>query len=136
VYDVQLEALRDPKRGLYENPKEGIKGHHEMMLTTDMCMAFTRNKRLGYCFGNHKQFNDGDKRGAVKIAHGLECRDNFWRGVDFEDLRGEGDNCCAWYKVKNSYNFGVYKYETMNTESKRICNVDLKNTRINTETCC
>jgi hypothetical protein len=136
VYKVQLEALLDPKRGLYEKPIEGIQGHHEFMLTTDMCMAFGRNRNLGNCFGSHKQFNDGDKKGAAKEQHGLECRDNLWRDIDFEDLRGEGDKCCAWGKAKNIYNFAVYRYETINTEVKRFCNVDLKNERVNDETCC
>lgn len=37
---AQLEALRDPKRGLFEKPEEGPQGHHEFMLNTDICLAF------------------------------------------------------------------------------------------------
>lgn len=50
IYQRQLERLIDPKRGLYENPEVGIKGHHEMMLSTDMCLAFRENKTLNTCF--------------------------------------------------------------------------------------
>lgn len=40
VYELHKERLLDPKRGLYENPEDGVKGHHEMMLTSDMCLVY------------------------------------------------------------------------------------------------
>ena len=49
VYKAQLEALQDPKRGLYEKPEVGPKGHHEFMLNTDICLAYAKNDNLKYC---------------------------------------------------------------------------------------
>ena len=136
TYAVQLEALNDPKRGLLEKPEEGIQGHHEFMLTTDMCLAFTRNDELEKCFKNRDPYKTKDFGGMVAAAHRLECRENFWGARDFTQLFPEDADCCAWIKPKNHYNFGVWSYDDMDTEVKRICNVDITKELIAGETCC
>lgn len=58
VYQRQLERLLDPKRGLMENPVEGIKGHHEMMLSTDICLAYMGNREEVKCVRNKENHAD------------------------------------------------------------------------------
>ena len=68
--------------------------------------------------------------------HTLECRDNLWEAKYFEDLWPEDGECCAWIKPKTMYNFGIWNYDVVATETKRICNVDITKEFISTETCC
>lgn len=49
LLQLHIERLLDPKRGNYEDPKEGVKGHHEMMLTSDVCLVWKKNKAYGRC---------------------------------------------------------------------------------------
>jgi len=73
-YAAQEAALLDPKRGLFEKPLEGIQGHHEFMLTTDICLAMTRNTAVGNCFSRKGTFGDVDKVDITSTQHGNECR--------------------------------------------------------------
>jgi len=60
VLKLHKERLLDPKRGLYENPEEGVKGHHEMMLTTDMCLVWKRGITYQECDNNKNEFEIAD----------------------------------------------------------------------------
>jgi len=62
IYQRQVERLEDV--GLYENPIEGVKGHHEMMLSTDMCLAYKRNKSFRDCEDNVLPWKVKDKAGS------------------------------------------------------------------------
>lgn len=135
IYQRQVERLTDPFKGNQENPLKGIKGHHEIMLSTDMCLAFKANKTLNKCFGNKKPFKVADSKwtGLSYSQHMTECRANFWQPEYFSEMFPEdSNNCCAWVKPKNAYNFGIYSY----TEEKEICGVNITNERITNETCC
>lgn len=72
IYKAQLEALQDPKRGLFEKPEVGVKGHHEFMLTTDICLAYAKNDNLRNCYNNYRsQHRDNDNRGITGIVNVL-----------------------------------------------------------------
>jgi hypothetical protein len=74
VYTLQETALLDPLRGLYEKPLEGVQGHHEFMLTTDMCMVYTRNTNVGRCFGSRNASKvDKEGKGLVGTIHANSC---------------------------------------------------------------
>jgi len=60
VLKLHKERLLDPKRGLYENPEEGVKGHHEMMLTTDICLVWKRGKKYIDCNKPINEFEIAD----------------------------------------------------------------------------
>jgi len=63
---VQLDRLLDPKRGLMENPVEGIKGHHEMMLSTDICLVYLGNKEFSKCkFGTENHYRRQKDKGMT-----------------------------------------------------------------------
>jgi len=68
IYARQLERLTDPLRGLYENPEVGIKGHHEMMLTTDMCLAYKKNEMFSICHDNDKPIKDRTRMSSFNYA--------------------------------------------------------------------
>ena len=68
--------------------------------------------------------------------HTLECRDALWEAKYFKDIFPEDGECCAWIKPKNMYNFGIWNYDVVATEERRVCNVDITDEFISTETCC
>lgn len=97
VYDLHVERIKDPMRGNYENPAEGIKGHHEMMLTSDICLAYKRNDTFMKCFRKKAEHKTLDWRGHTSSQWMQDCRSNFYWDEFHTDLYPEtADNCCAW----------------------------------------
>jgi len=64
MYKLFVERLNDPKRGNYEDPIEGIKGHHEMMLTTDICLVYKKNPTFMKCMNQKDEFSCPDCNGG------------------------------------------------------------------------
>jgi len=60
VYDLHVKRQQDPLRGNYEDPAEGIKGHHEMMLTSDMCLVYRKDEEFMKCWRNQDHMKTKD----------------------------------------------------------------------------
>ena len=82
---------------------------NEIMLTTDLCMAFKNNPQYDECTRKKgKWYYKGmtkEERIKAKKAKKRSCREGLWVGTQLDP---HTENCCTWQCVRALTKAGVY----------------------------